>query len=549
MRRTRPLLAFGIPTALALLAIITFAPSLQNGFTNWDDEDYVRANPLIRNLDAAGLRAIFDPSNVVVGNWAPVTILSFGLDHALWELRPRGYHLTNILLHGLCTALLYALLSRLLGLGEPRRGRRAAVIAAGLFAIHPVQVESVAWVAERKNVLGMSLMLAAFLAWLRASGVRARFGWYALFMLLFVLSLLAKAQAVILPPLLVLHEWILRPAWKAPVVGRRARAVLLLLAFAAALAVGWLTLGAQGTAKQARPTGDILGAFATAPVLILHYVADLLLPMNRSAILRRSVFDTPWSPVPLAAWITVGAWTLAALRKRRSSPHFAFFSLWFLGALAPVLNFVPLPVLAADRYQYWAAPGLFALAGLGLDSWLRRTAPAGRRLGAALAAVAACLLLAHTVTWIPVWRDSISLWTAANRDGRSSIVVSTNLGSAHVLAGRSEEAIPHLLYGIRLKPNDPRLRLNLGVALLKLGRLQEAIAQAKAIVEIQPRSLKGWLLLGSALRADGHSAEAARAFEQALVIDPREPAAIANLRALRSPAATPAPHAGGPAAR
>jgi hypothetical protein len=265
---------------------------------------------------------MFRPRSVVVGNWAPVTILSLSLDYAIWGRRPFGYHLTNLVLHA---------------------------IAAALFAIHPVQVESVAWVAERKNVLGMSLLLTAFLAWLRVTKNRWRPGAYAAFLLFFAAALLAKAQAVFLPPLLLLYEWIERPP---PRPSARRCAALLLPAFALAIGVGILTMGAQQSGAQLRPTHDLLGSLATAPVLVLGYVKDLLLPMNRAAVLPRPIYRTPWELVPGAAWLVLMAWVAVVLAARRERPHGAFFSLWFLGALAPVLNFVPLSVLAADRYQY-----------------------------------------------------------------------------------------------------------------------------------------------------------------------------------------------------
>ena len=533
-----PLIA--ITAALCALAFGVFAGALGNGFTNWDDDKYVLENTAIERLDGSSVRAMLSPSSIHVGNWAPVTILSYAVDHALWGKRPFGYHLTNVLLHALCTALLFLLLRHLLGWGDPGAGTLPAAVAAALFAVHPVQVESVAWVAERKNVLGMALLLAAFLAWLRATRSGFRPLAYAGFLALFALSLMAKAQAVILPPLLVLYEWIEAP--RAPRADSRnerpsrvARAALLLPAFALAVALGLVAIRAQATSPEARPAGDLIGTLATAPVLVMAYVKDLLFPLNRSAILVRPLLERPWEPLALGAGLLVIAWVAGALALARKRPHASFFSLWFLGALAPILNFVPLPVLAADRYQYWAAPGLFALAGL----FARRLLAAGdrrtRAAAAALLVVAFVLLAALTVTRVRVWRDSIALWEDAVRKSPREVVARTNLSTALIRAGRSKDAIAHLEAAIRERPRNAAFRLNLGVALLKLGDLDGATREALAATRIAPRSANAWLLLGTALEMGGRRDEAVRAFREVLLLRPGDPAARIHLRGLLAP--------------
>jgi hypothetical protein len=538
----RPL-SLAILAALCALAFGVFAGALGNGFTNWDDDKYVLENAAIERLDAASVREMFEPASVHVGNWAPVTILSYAVDHAIWRKRPFGYHLTNVLLHAVCTALLFLLLRRLLGPGE---GILPAAIAAALFAVHPVQVESVAWVAERKNVLGMALLLAAFLAWLRATRSGFRPVAYAGFLALFALSLMAKAQAVILPPLIALYEGIVRPRLARAGEGGEAalrggpppavaRGALLLPAFALAVALGLVAIRAQATSAEARPAGDLLGTFATAPVLLLAYVKDLFLPLNRSAVLVRPVLDRPWEPLALAAWLLVIAWVGGALALARRRPHAAFFSLWFLGALAPVLNFVPLPVLAADRYQYWAAPGLFALAGLLARRMLtdgdRRTCAAA----AALIVVAIGLFSALTVARVRVWRDSIALWEDAVRKSPREVIARTNLSTALIRAGRSREAIEHLEAAIRERPRNAAFRLNLGVALLKEGDVDGAIREGLAATRVAPRYVNGWLLLGTALEMGARREEAVQAFREDLRLRPGDPAAQIHLRGLLAP--------------
>ncbi len=525
-----------VPAALALIAFATFAHTLTYDFTNWDDPGYVVRNELIERLDQENLSEIFKTSSVVRGNWAPLTILSYALDHALWGKRPLGYHLTNVLLHACCTVLLYLLLCRILGRGDPRAGQAPAAIAALLFAIHPVQVESVAWVSERKNVLGMFFLLAAFLAWLRATrGTFGKFS-YTGFLVLLTLALLAKAQAVILPPLLVLHEWIVHRPSPGKSITPRTRAFLLLPPFVIAVSVGWITLEAQSIQYVIQPVDGFLGAVATAPALIFGYVRDLLFPMNRAVFLVQPTYSVPWQAAPLLGWGLLAGWMVAAMAVRRSLPNVAFFSLWYLGALALLVNLIPLSVLVADRYQYWAAPALFALAGLAVTRAWESWGGGQRRTLAALMSLATLFLLIFTLNWMPVWKNSVDLWTAAIRKAPESLVVRVNLSGALIQAGLLVEAREHLDHAMRLAPNSPRLTVNLAVLLFKMGRLEESIQQARIATGINADLLEGWLLLGTALEAAGHRAQAARAWAEALRISPGHPTATAQLRALKKSA-------------
>jgi Flp pilus assembly protein TadD len=510
-----------IALGLAFIAALAFMGALRNGFTNWDDDDYVTQNVQIERLDPAGVREMFRTRSVFAANWAPLTIFSYAIDYALWGRRALGYHLTNVLLHVLCTLLLYALLARILGRGDPAEGTIPAAIAAALFAIHPVQVESVAWVAERKNVLGMALMLAAFHAWLRATEERFRAGAWCAFLLLLAASLLAKAQAVILPPLLLVYEWIERPRREGTDLSLKKRMLLLLPAFAMGIAVGWVTLDAQKVGEVRRLTGDLLGAIATAPTLILGYVRDLLLPMNRAAILTPRVWRAPWQPVPLGAWIVVAGWTAWALTRRRTRPHASFFSLWFLGALAPVLNLVPIPVLAADRYQYWAAPGLFALAGIGARAVWFALKEERRGSAAGLALCAAGFLAALSVARVAVWRDSLTLWTDAVRKAPQSDIALNNLGDAYNTLDRLDEAERWLRAAIAANPAWSKPQANLGLVLVKKGFIADGTRLLERSLAGEPGQMG---LLAAAYAEEGRWKAAYPLLTRALASRPRDAA-------------------------
>ena len=509
---------FWIPTGLALLAFALLSGALGHEFTNWDDPEYVTKNPLIKRLDPEGVGEIF--TSVVYSTWAPVKILSYAIDHAVWGMRPFGYHLTNIFLHVICTLLLYLLLSRILGREASIDGRFPAAIAAALFAIHPVQVESVAWIAERKNVLGMALFLGAFLAWIRATRGSVRPGAYAAFLLFYAASLLTKLHAVILPPLLLAYEWTEGAAKDDPRTSRRRLATLLFLPFAMALIVGLVAISVGDVEEKTRLTGDLLGTLATAPVLVCGYVEDLLFPMNRSAVLPATVYRLPWGPAPFAAWGVVAGWALAAVVKRHRWPHGAFFTLWFLIALLPVLHFVRFTTLAADRYQYWAAPGLFALVGLGATAiWPCLTGRQKRGAGGAAIALAA-FFAALTITQVRVWENSITLWTDAVHNVPGSATFRNNLASSYEEVGRLDEAEEGFRKALALDPAYDHARANLGLLFVKKGNLAEGtrlIAQAG----------RGWKEYSETLAA-GY-AEAGRWDElyplllQALEINPEDP--------------------------
>ena len=523
---------WAIPTMLALLAFVIFSGSLGNDFTNWDDNDYVTENALIRQIDAETLREMFHPTSIFVGNWAPITILSYSFDYAIWKLDPFGYHLTNLLLHVLCTLLIYWLLSRLLGGGDPTAGRVPAAVAAAIFAIHPVQVESVAWIAERKNVLGMALFLGAFLAWLRATRPPFSPATSVAFLALLIGALLAKIHAAILPPMLLLYEWIERPATREAAISPKARAGLLFLAFLPTFAIGWVTLGAQRVESQPRITGDLMGAIATAPVLVFRYAKDLLFPLDRAAILPRVVYESPWEGLPLLALIGVLGWLLWALHIRHRKPHITFFTLWFFVALAPVLNFLPLPVLAADRYQYWAAPGLLALAGLALSHGWRLLMPQQRQGLTGLTAIIAILRANLGLVLLRLGKSEEAeseLREALALDPKATDTRITLAGTL-LATGRIDEAERELREALRLDPRNVLARTNLGLVLINRGKTEEAETEFQEVIRLDPENAPARSTLGLVLMKLGKLDAAKLEFREALRLNPQDVNARSNLR-------------------
>jgi Flp pilus assembly protein TadD len=503
--------------SLVALGFTAFAPVLGFPFLNWDDPAYVVENPAIRSLAPAALGRLFVPSAVVVANWAPVTLLSYAMDHAAAGLDPGAYHRTNLVLHLASGALVYLLLRGVVG------ARAAAWAGALLFLLHPVQVESVAWVAERKNVLSLALGLGAFLV---ARHARARPRRHAAALILFALALMAKATVVVLP-LLLAAAWILLDREPAPAALRRAAPYLVL-----ALAAGLATLAAQGSAGGIKPYygGN---ALLTAATMLRVVWLELLLfvdPRRLAAIYRPPIATSLLEPAVVAAAAGLVASAVVVWGIRRRAPRAAFFAAWYAIGLLPVVNLVPLPHLMADRFLYLSSIGLAGLAALGLAA----AASAAGRPRAVTAVVAAGALLgaacfAATRARLPVWSDSERLWRDALAHAPDAEVAHANLGEALTARGAHAEALEHYRRALALRPDYEEARLNLANALARLGRAAEAESMYATALARTPGDPETHYNLGAARLQAGDRAGARAAFDQALRLDPRHAGAHQNL--------------------
>ena len=504
--------------SLLAIGFAAFAPVLGFPFLNWDDPAYVVENPAIRSLGPGAVGRLFVPSAVVVGNWAPVTLLSYAIDHAAAGLDPGAYHRTNLVLHLAGGALVYLLLRGVVGARAP------AWVGALLFLLHPVQVESVAWVAERKNVLSLALGLAAFLV---ARGARGRPRRHAGALALFALALLAKATVVVLP-LILFAAWILLDREPAPAALRRA-APYLALAFAAGLA----TLAAQGGAGGIKPYYGGHALLTAATMLRVVWLELLLFadPRRLSAIYRPPIAASPLEPTVILAAAALAAVAALVWRIRRRAPRAAFFAGWYAIGLLPVVNLVPLPHLMADRFLYLSSVGLAGLAALAL------AAAAGRLAGkprAPLAILAAGALLgggcfAATRARLPVWSDSERLWRDALAHAPDAEVAHANLGEALTARGAHAEALEHYRRALALRPDYEEARVNLANALARLGRAAEAESMYATALARTPGDPETHYNLGAARLAAGDRAGARAAFAQVLRLDPRHAGAHQNL--------------------
>ncbi|MFN0152204.1 MAG: tetratricopeptide repeat protein [bacterium] len=519
--------------AIALAALLAYAPALSNGFVNWDDDRYVTGNAAVRGVSWANVRWAF--TTLYESNWHPLTWLSHMLDGSLFNANAGGHHATSVLIHAANAVLLLFVLRRMTGRLAP------SAIVAALFALHPLNVESVAWVSERKNVLSTLFMILAIGAYARYVERPSR-AHYAAVAILFALGLMAKPMLVTLPfVFLLLDVWPLR---RTSALRERLIEKLPLFALSAASCV--VTLIAQRPARVAMTIVPLGDRVLNAALSYAGYIAKTIAPVGLSPYY--SLPGTPEAapiraPLALGAIAALAVATLLAWRARRGAPHRLVGWLWYLGTLVPVIGLVQVGGQAmADRYAYVPLIGIFIAVAWSLPlggaqgpaphAGVARAAPAwarGLALSVALACVVAAALAFATARQTRVWRDSDSLWRRALAENPRCRLALTNLGIDLVDRGRSDEGIALFERALEVDPAYAHARVSLGGALTRLDRLDEAILHLEAAVAQGTTLPEGPFNLGLALGRAGRAPEACRAFEAAIALDPSYAKAHAQL--------------------
>jgi protein O-mannosyl-transferase len=526
-----------------LLLSVTLAVYWQIGdhqFTNYDDTIYVTDNPHVkRGLAASSVIWAFTAAEEA--NWHPLTWLSHMVDCQLFGLHPRGHHLTSLFLHLANVLLLFAVLNRMTGALW-----RAAFVAA-LFSLHPLHVESVAWVAERKDVLSTLFWLLTMLAYARYVGrpTRPR---YALTLVAFALGLMAKPMLVTLPfVLLLLDTWPLdrmaygrggddeprtrkriRPSEQRLPLSRLVWEKTPFFALAAISSVVTFSLQQRAGAMANMEVFPLSSRIANALVSYLRYIGKMIWPSDLAVL-----YPHPGTGLPL--WWGAGAGlallglSILVVRVIRRRPYLAVGWLWYLGTLVPVIGLVQVGVQAyADRYTYVPLIGLFIMIAWGVPDLVGRWAHARTVLavlaGTALAALTAC-------TWIQLgyWKESVSLFTHTLQVTTKNYVAQNNLGNALADRGKVEEAISHYAESLRVKPDHAEAYNNWGTVLVEQGRLEEAIDRFLAALRVKPDYAAAHCNLGLALERKGRREEAIAQYLEALRLDPTYAQAHNNL--------------------
>jgi len=504
---------------LAVTTILAYQPVWHGGFI-WDDDAYITNNELLTAPD--GLRRIWfsldSPSQ-----YFPLVYTMFRFERAWWGLSPTGYHFVNILLHIANALILWSLLARLRVPG--------AWLAGAIFALHPVQVESVAWITERKNVLMGLFFLLTIRAWVEFVDKQTKHRWffYVLALLLYALALFSKTTACTLPAALLLILWL---------QGRRInqRQLVQLVPFVVlALGMGLLTVwweryhqGTRGPLFAISPPERLL----IASRAIWFYLGKLFWPSNLTFIYPRWIV----SPTHLLeyAWLAAlgGLCAVISFARRYVGRSLEVAALFFVATLSPVLGFIMLYTFrytfVADHYQYLASIGPIALASAGITT-LAASFKESRHF---IFGAAVCILAALAVlTWrqSTMYTDIEALWRTTIGRNPGCWMAHNNLGIVLSQKGETEEAIAHYRKTLEMSPDFADADYNLGNALLQKGEIDAAILHCQRAVTIQPNDPEAQVALGNALFQKGLIDESIVHYQKALAIRPYYVTAHYNL--------------------
>jgi Flp pilus assembly protein TadD len=538
---------------LALVTMAVYWPATRHDFVDYDDDVYVTSNFHVQaGLTLAGLKWAF--INPVCSNWHPLTMLSHMCDCQMFGLKPWGHHLTNILLHAANTVLVFLLLRGLTGTLW-----RSWVVAA-LFGLHPVHVESVAWVAERKDVLSACFGLIALLFYSRYARKRSLPNPqpskldYTLSLFFLALGLMSKPMLVTWPFVMLLLDYWPLERWRMAdggaqnaQVGKRKPAAgdsstlnsqlsttwrlvwekIPFFALAAVASVIAYFVQKHGGAMQSIQNLSLGVRDGNALISYCRYLGKLFWP-TKLAVFYPYPGHWPLAELLLAGGLLIGLSTLFFLQRRRC-PFLLMGWLWFVGTLVPVIGLVQVGEQAmADRYLYIPSLGVLIVVIWGLYELTRHWRYQATALSVA---GSAAIVLCTVLTWrqLGYWQDSEALFGHALEVTENNHIARFNLGVVRAGQGRLDEAISEFQEAIRLNPYDAKDHNNLGVALDKQGRSDEAIGQYQEAIRLKPDYADAHNNLGAVLDKQGRSDEAISQYQEAIRLKPDYPDAYNNL--------------------
>ena len=499
---------------------MVFAQTLRYDFVNYDDPTYVYQNARITSgINLSNVAWSF--THVHSGNWHPLTTVTHMLDCQLHGLNAGWHHLTNVVLHCLAVVLLFVALARMTG------ALWRSVFVAAVFAVHPLHVESVAWIAERKDVLSavfFTLTLLAYLHYTRSPSI----GRYLVVALVIALGLMSKPMLVTLPFILLLLDYWPLGRFEA----RKSNTVRLVLEKISLIAFSGISSivtflaqrGAIGWTEQLPMWERLSNAF----VAYVVYIRQMFWPKGLAVFYPHPENRLPVWEVGLALIVLAGI-TAVAFFFRRKAPYFVTGWLWYLGMLVPVIGLLQVGWQGhADRYTYLPQIGLYIAVTWAITdltrSWrYQRTALST----AAVLVVAALSYCAWGQT--SYWRNSETLFTHTLAVTSNNDVALNNLGIIFLDKGELDEAISKLQAAIDLRPENAPAHDNLAKALLKKGRIAEAMVHYRKFLKLEPANVEARNTLGTVLIQQGHVKEAIEQWREALATQPENGNAESNL--------------------
>lgn len=510
-------LTIAICIALAGLTWLIFGQTLWHDFVNYDDPRYVYENTRITGgLSISGIAWAF--THIHSLNWHPLTTISHMLDCQLYGLKAGWHHFTNVLLHTLAAILLFRALEQMTGAVW-----RSAFVGA-VFAIHPLRVESVAWIAERKDVLSgvfFMLTLLAYVCYVRSPRV-AR---YLVVVFLFVCGLMSKPMLVTLPfVLLLLDYWPL-----ARIKGQFGKRVLEKIPLIALSAVSSIITflvqkGAVGRAEDL----PILERINNAVVSYVLYIWQMLWPVNLAVFYPHPENRLPFWEIASCLLLLICI-TVVTIGLRKQRPYLVTGWLWYLGMLVPVIGLVQVGWQGrADRYTYLPQIGLYIAATWGVTDLTALY----RHQRATLSAAAVVLIGALSLcAWVQTsyWCDSERLFRHALAVTTNNDVAENNLGIVFLGQGKVDEAISLLQTAVDLRPDNSPAHENLAKALLQKGRVADALVHYRKLLELQPDNMEVHNIVGTVLVQQGRVAEGVEEWQKVLAVEPDNGNAMSNL--------------------
>jgi len=506
-----------IYAALAAASFITFSPLFHCEFINYDDNVYVIENDYVQaGLTSQSILWAFSaPRNSF---WHPLTMLTHMLDCELFGLNPRWHHFTSLLIHTANTLLLFALLKNMTGAVW-----RSTFVAA-VFALHPLHVESVAWIAERKDVLSTLfwlLTMAAYVRYVRRRSIK----WYLATLLFFAMGLMAKPMLITLPFVLLLLDY-----WPLNRLGRRA--ILEKIPFLALAAVfSTITFFSQKSEGALGLVLPLYIRFANAAISYLTYIEKMFWPSGLAVFYPHQTdkISLWYAAVAAVLLIAISAWVLRCAGRRK---YLVFGWLWYLGTLVPVIGLVQVGSFAmADRYTYVTLTGLFIMIAWGLND-LAAVLPY-RKIILTLSAVAALSALAVcTRSQLRHWQNSVALFEHALKVTADNDVMNSSLALEMASQGKFEQALVYYQQAIRINPQLAEAHHNMSVTLSSLGRYDEAVSHCREAIRLKPDYFKAYNTLGIALSYQQKYDEALNCFNKSLQIKPDYAEAHNNIGAV-----------------
>lgn len=507
-----------ICTGLILVTLIVFEPVRRNGFVSYDDNTYVTENPhVIKGLNPQSIIWAFTTTHA--GNWHPLTWLSHMLDCELFGLNPLWHHLVNLLFHIANTLLLFWVLKKMTGALWP-----GAFVAAA-FAVHPLHVESVAWIAERKDVLSSLfwfLTIAAYIRYAERPGVAK----FLLVILAFLLGLMAKPMLVTLPfVLLLLDYWPLRRFESVQINCRISPTLYLLveklplfILAAVSCVITYIVQQSTGALKLTE-TLPLNIRLSNALVSYSGYIVKMVYPSRLAVLYPLGANGLPsWQPAAsLLVLIVVSVGIIYTARRR---PYLVVGWLWYLGTLVPVIGLVQVGSQSmADRYTYLPSIGIFIIIAFGaaelLAKWRYRKIASAVLGGGVIVVMVIC-----TRIQLRYWRNDLTLYERALAVTRNNFIIHHNYGYALFKHGRPDKAIIYYKEALQIMPDCTDARSGLGYVLARLGRVDEAVNEYRQVLEILPDSPQAHNDLGTALGKQGKFNEAIEHFNEAVKIKP-----------------------------